>query len=96
MKLLEQLAVYVQANCKDDMTIFLSSGFTAVSSAKTVTPPASDSVRKVEPDAVSGQMLVTLMKYPGAGSYEVCWAPAVPAGNPSTWTTKPVIVSGRL
>ena len=34
MKLLEQLAVYVQANCKDDMTIFLSSGFTAVSSAE--------------------------------------------------------------
>src|SRR5438105_4027125 len=40
VKLLEQLAVYVQANCKDDMTIFLSSGFTAVSSAKTAPPPA--------------------------------------------------------
>src|SRR5437899_10212609 len=29
MKLLTQLAHYAEANCKDDMTIFLSSGFTA-------------------------------------------------------------------
>jgi hypothetical protein len=90
VKLLEQLAMYVQANCKDDMTIFLSSGFTAVSSSKTATPPASDSIRKVEPGEVSGQMRITLMKYPGGISYEVRWAPAVPAGNPSTWTSQPV------
>ncbi len=90
MRLLEQLAVYVQANCKDDMTIFLSSGFTAVSSTKTVKPPASDSIRKVEPGEVSGQMRITLMKYPGGISYEVRWAQAVPAGNPGSWTNQPV------
>ena len=90
VKLLEQLAVYVQANCKDDMTIFLSSGFTAASSTKTVKPPASDSIRKVEPGEVSGQMRITLMKYPGGISYEVRWAPAVSAGNPGTWTSQPV------
>jgi hypothetical protein len=90
VKLLQQLAVYVQANCKDDMTIFLSSGFTAVSSGKTASPPASDSIRKVEPDEVSGQMRITLMKYPGAVSYEVRWAPAVAGGNPGTWSNQPV------
>ena len=35
VKLLDQLAKYVQSNCKDDMTIFLSSGFKAQSSTKT-------------------------------------------------------------
>jgi hypothetical protein len=90
MKLLEQLAVYVQANCRDDMTLFLSSGFTAVSSAKTVSPPASDSIRKIEPGDVSGQMRITLMKYPGAVSYEVRWAPAPAGGDPGTWTNQPV------
>jgi hypothetical protein len=90
VKLLQQLAVYVQANCKDDMTIFLSSGFKAVSSAKTATPPASDSIRKIEPGEVSGQMRITLMKYPGAVSYEVRWVPAVAGGNPGTWTNRPV------
>src|SRR5438309_8845345 len=29
VKILDQLAKYVQSNCKDDMTIFLSSGFKA-------------------------------------------------------------------
>ena len=62
VKLLDQLASYVQANCRDDMTIFLSSGFTAVSGQKTVKSPASDSIRKVELDEVSGQMRITLME----------------------------------
>src|ERR1051326_3259464 len=34
VKILDQLAKYVQANCKDDMTIFLSSKFKARSSTK--------------------------------------------------------------
>ncbi len=90
VKLLDQLASYVQANCRDDMTIFLSSGFTAVSGQKTVKSPASDSIRKVELDEVSGQMRITLMKYPGAASYEVRWAPAVADGNPMAWASQPV------
>src|ERR1700722_17652071 len=39
VKLLEQIAKYVEANCKNDLTIFLSSGFKAASSTKTATPP---------------------------------------------------------
>src|SRR5262249_53313274 len=57
---------------------------------KTVTPPASESIRKIEPGDVSGQMQITLMKYPGAVSYEVRWAPVVTGGNPATWTNRPV------
>ena len=47
-KLLVQLAHYVEANCKDDITIFLSSGFTPAASTKNTTPPVSESIRKTE------------------------------------------------
>lgn len=99
---LKQLGHYVEANCKDDMTIFLSSGFTPGSSVKTATPPVTDSIRKIEPGPNVGQMQVWPMKYPGAGSYEVRYAP-VPAagGTPGTWLSqstltikKPILISG--
>src|SRR5215813_2468769 len=48
VKILDQLAHYVQANCKDDMTIFLSSGFHAQSSTRTMSSTASDSLRSVK------------------------------------------------
>ena len=90
MKLLTQLAHYAEANCKDDMTIFLSSGFTAKSSTRTATPPVSESIRKIEPGPDSGHMLVSLMKYPGAASYEVRWAPVGADGVSGAWTTQAI------
>ena len=45
VKLLTQLAHYAEANCKEDMTIFLSSGFTAKSSTRAKTPPVSEAIR---------------------------------------------------
>jgi len=42
VKFLVQLAHWAEANCKDDMTTFLSSGFHAVSTARTTTPPVSE------------------------------------------------------
>jgi len=90
MKLLTQLAHYAEANCKDDVTIFLSSGFTAKSSTRTATPPVSESIRKIEPGPDSGHMLVSLMKYPGAASYEVRWAPVGADGVPGAWTTQAI------
>ena len=47
VKLLVQLAHWVEANCKEDMTIFLTSGFQAAASTKAKTPPLSESIRKV-------------------------------------------------
>src|SRR6185369_14543189 len=40
VKILDQLAKYVQASCKDDMAIFLSSGFKVQSSTKTIAATA--------------------------------------------------------
>jgi Fibronectin type III domain len=90
VKLLTQLAHHVEANCKDDMTIFLSSGFTAASSSKTKTPPVSDSIRSIDPGPNSGQMQIVLMKYPGAVSYEVRWSPVPAGGVPNAWTNQPI------
>jgi hypothetical protein len=90
VKLLEQLAKYVEASCKNDMTIFLSSGFTAVSTTKTVTPPLSEKIRSVDLGPKSGEVTVRLVRYPGAGSYELRWAPVPAGGVPSAWIMQPI------
>jgi|ERR1051326_8552995 hypothetical protein len=91
VKILVQLAHWVEANCKDDMTTFLTSGFEAASSTKAKTAPVSETIRKVVQGIISGQLLVTLMKYPGAASYEIRWG-QVPAGGgtPATWSSQPL------
>jgi hypothetical protein len=90
VKLLVQLAHWAEANCKDDMTTFLTSGFQAAASTKAKTTPLSETIRKVV-QGNSGQLLVTLMKYPGAASYEVRWGGA-PAGGgvPTAWSSQPL------
>jgi hypothetical protein len=88
VKILDQLAKYVQANCKDDMTIFLSSGFKAQSSTKTVAPTLSESIRSVQLGPNSGQVQVRLVAVQGAGSYELRWAPVPAGGVPTAWTTQ--------
>jgi hypothetical protein len=90
VKLLDQLAKYVQANCKDDMTIFLSSGFKAQSSTRTTAATASESIRSVKVGPNSGQAQVKLVAVPGAGSYELRWAPVPAGGVPSQWTIQPI------
>ena len=89
VKVLDQLAKYVQANCKDEMTIFLSTGFKAQSSTKTAAATASDSIRYVKPGPNSGQAEVKLVTVRNAGSYEVRWAPVPAGGVPTAWTTQP-------
>ena len=89
VKLLIQLAQYAEVNCKDDETTFLSFGFTLALSTKAKTPPVSESIRKVEPGPNSGEMLMTLMKFLGAVSYLVQFAPVV-NGVVGAWTSKPV------
>jgi len=89
VKFLVQLGKYVEANCNDDMTVFLSSGFTAASSTKTATPPISETIKKIEAGANSGDTKVTLMNFPGAGGYELRCAP-IPTGGgtPTAWTSQ--------
>jgi hypothetical protein len=99
--LLEQLAHYAEANCKGDLTIFLSFGFTPRASTKKKAPPLSESIRKIEPGKKSGEVKMTLMPFPGAGSYEVQCAALGAGGVPGPWTSKvftrikgPVLITG--
>jgi hypothetical protein len=89
--ILDQLVSYVQANSKGDMNAFMSSGFIPVSSTKTKTTPVSETIKKVVPGANSGEFDLTLMKFPGASSYELRWGvPGAGGTLPTTWTTVPV------
>src|ERR1051326_3982135 len=67
--LMDPLATYVSVNSKGDMNAFMSSGLTPKSTAKSKTPPVSETIRKIVPAPLTGQMLVYLVKYPGAFSY---------------------------
>ena len=80
IKILKQLARYVGDACKDDMTIFSSSGFQAVSKTRATTPSLSQSIRKITQGSSSGVLLVWLVAIASALSYEIRWV-AVPAGG---------------
>jgi hypothetical protein len=87
--MLRRLAQYVEANCNGDMTTFLSSGFQAVSNARTRPRSVSEAIRTIAAGPASGEFLVGLVKVPGAVSYELRWAPIVSGGTPGEWTSQP-------
>jgi len=106
IKVLRQLAHYVEAACNDNVTTFTSSGFQAVSKVRTAVPPLSQSIRKITEGPNSGVLLVWLLSVAGALSYEVRWAP-VATGSTATaapaWTSSlvasthpPVTVSNLI
>jgi hypothetical protein len=86
-----EIAHYVAANCNDDIATFLLSGFQPVPITRNLTPPVSESIRKAEPGANSGQIAVTLMRYPGAASYDLRWAPVTAGGIPSAWVSHSIV-----
>jgi hypothetical protein len=90
VKLLMQLAHYVEANCHGDLTIFLSSGFTPVSTLKTLAPPVSEAIRRIDPGSNSGQVRITPMRNPNAYSYEVQYAPVSLDGAIGSWKSQPI------
>ncbi|PYS09706.1 MAG: hypothetical protein DMG15_23100 [Acidobacteria bacterium] len=48
IKMLRQLAHYVEAASKDDVSVFLSSGFEVRPTGRTKTPPLSQFIRKID------------------------------------------------
>jgi len=96
-----ELAHYVQANCKNDLATFLSSGFVPASSTKTPPQPLDQPSIAVEQGPVTGQLKAKIGSVPKAGTYHLRHA-AVPSGGgvPPTWTeqyitsTKPMLIGG--
>jgi hypothetical protein len=85
IRMLRLLGRYVEVTCNDDMAIFQTSGFEAAP-PKTVTPPLTEKIRKIQHGANSGQITIWLKSVPNASSYEIRYAPAN-GGQIPAWTT---------
>jgi len=90
IKMLRLLGRYVEIASKDDMATFQTSGFPSASTTKTAPEPLSETIRKIEHGANSGQVLVWLRTNRSASSYELRYAPAVNGATPSEWTAQGV------
>jgi len=90
IKLYDQQAKYVEANCNDDMTTFLLSGFHARATTKNPATTANDAIRSVKRGALSGEMIVSLMKVSGAASYQVRFSATPPGGTAGPWTIQSI------
>jgi len=84
--MLKQLAAYVEATCNNDMAIFTSSGFQAVSTVKTPAQEVAPATIKKVDQGITGTLLVLIAVLVGAKTYDLRSAP-VTAGIPGTWTT---------
>jgi hypothetical protein len=85
--MLRLIGHYVEANCKANMTTFLSSGFEAASRTKTPPQPLPQpSIIRVD-QGITGQLLVSIKPLPKARTYEVRYAAAGAGGTPGTWAT---------
>ena len=85
--LLKQLGTYVQLNCKNDLSILLSSGFDANKSSSPVGMLPKPTNLKIENGPNIGSTKITLDKIKGASSYlfEYATAPLTAATN---WIVK--------
>jgi hypothetical protein len=87
IKVMRQLGHYVEANCKDDITIVNASGYKVAARTKTVPQPMPKGViEKVDAGSVSGQTIVKGKPIPKAHSYVLRYAPTGPDGKPGSWT----------
>ena len=87
IKALRTEAHYVEANCNDDLTTFLSSGFKARSSTKATPQPLDPPVIKNLKHLLTGSIGVALQAEPKAKSYSVQYTAVVAGATPGPWTT---------
>ena len=89
VKMLRQLAHWVEANCNDDPTILQSSGFQQQATPVRGTPPQpldGPPSFKLINGKNSGQIIVRGTPVLKAVSYTVHYAPLGPDGKPGSWT----------
>jgi len=88
IRTIKQLATYVELNCKDDINIFLSSGFQSRSSARTPAQPLDPPVILNIDQGTPGQLLVSIKAVRKAKSYELRYGAAGAGGAaPAVWST---------
>ena len=93
IKMLRDLAHWVEANCNEDLKTFLASGFEVASTTPAKPAPLTESIRKIGPGPNAGEILIVLKALAEALSYQLRWAQAVANGTPGTWTTQNIGVT---
>jgi|SRR6516165_4216594 len=88
VKQLKMIGRYVEVTSNGDMAKFQTSGFQPAA-PKTVTPPLTEKIRKVQHGANSGEINVWLRAVARASSYEFRYAVAN-AGAATQWTMMPL------
>ena len=103
IKMMRQLGHWVEANCKDDLSILKSSGFQPHSMTRTPVAPLQGppSIDKVVNGPNSGQVLIRVKPRPNALSYILRYAPVAGADGKPAWgeltpftNTRSVTVNG--
>ena len=91
IRMLRSLALYVGLNCKDDMNIFLTSGFQPRSSTRTPAQPLTQPIVLNVDQGIAGQLLISITPVQKAKTYELRYG-SVGAGGatPATWSTQTV------
>jgi len=94
VNMLEALAHYAEVNCKEDMNIFLSSGFAARSTTRTPPGPvATPTIEKVTQGKTT-EARASIKPVKGARSYVIQYGPLGPGGTPpTTWASTPAVKS---
>jgi hypothetical protein len=96
IKMVRQLGHWVEANCKEDLGIFKSSGFPAASTTRTPAGPLPRAViLKVENGTAPGEIVIKVKPIPKALSYELHFASNGADGKPGPWTLLPPFTSSR-
>jgi hypothetical protein len=97
VKMMRELGHWVEANCKDDLTILKSSGFQPTSTTRTPAQPlqGSPTIHKVENGPNSGQFLVKFTPDPDAHFYFMHYAAIGADGKTAPWTELPPFSSTR-
>jgi hypothetical protein len=88
LRTIRALATYVELNCKEDMAVFLSSGFQPKSTSRNPAQlPDQPTIDELE-QGVSGQFLAWVKWVRSAKSYNVRVGAVGPGGaTPTSWTT---------
>jgi hypothetical protein len=88
IRMLRQLATYVELNCKDDMDTFLSSGFKPRSTNRATPQPLAQPMILNLDQGNSGELLVSIQGVRKAKHYELHYGPVGAGGaTPGSWVT---------
>ena len=96
MAMVRLLGPYVQANCKNDMTTLLSSGFLAATTVKNPPAPLPTPTIISVAQGTTGQLLVTIKPLAKARSYDLRYAALGAGGTPGPYTTTTVATAKQV